>query len=338
MAVTIKDVSAQCGLSVSAVSKALNNYDDVSEATKKLVKKTAREMGYYPNAVARALKTNRSYHLGILFMDESHSGLTHHFFMAVLDSFKKYAESQGYDITFIHQNVGKKHMTFLEHCRYRQVDGICIACLNFYDDEVQALVNSDIPCVTIDHVFNNSTSILSENCAGMQAITKCAISKGHKKIAYVHGQASAVTDYRLAGYYQAMQEAGLAVPPGYVVAGHYDNPVEGGKSVRKLLSLPFPPTCILMPDDYTTLGVIDAVHSMGLSVPEDVSLGGYDGIALMQMLRPKLTTIAQDTKAMGAKAAEALINKIENPNTALNEIIWIAGELLEGDSIGNIDA
>ena len=159
---SIKDIAKACGVSVATVSKALNGHNDISQATKEKVREAARQIGYMPNSAARALKTNRTYNLGVLFVDEAQSGLTHEFFAAVLDSFKRHAEGRGYDITFINHNISGRSMTYLEHCHYRSVDGVVIACVNFYEPQVVELVNSEVPVVTIDHVFNNRMAILSE--------------------------------------------------------------------------------------------------------------------------------------------------------------------------------
>ena len=161
---SLKDLAKECGVSVATVSKALNDQPDIAPATRERIRAAARRMGYLPNAAARALKTNRTYNLGVLFVDEKQSGLTHEYFSAVLDSFKVEAEKRGYDITFINHNISGKSMSYLEHCHYRGVDGVVIACVNFYDPQVVELVNGDVPVVTIDHVFNNRMAILS---AGM---------------------------------------------------------------------------------------------------------------------------------------------------------------------------
>ena len=105
MAVTIKELSIHCGLSVSTVSKALNDYPDVSEETKQQVRAAADELGYRPSAIARSLKIGRTFNLGVLYSDDTESGLTHSFFSPVLQSFKKEAERRGYDITFITHNM-----------------------------------------------------------------------------------------------------------------------------------------------------------------------------------------------------------------------------------------
>jgi DNA-binding LacI/PurR family transcriptional regulator len=247
----IKDIAAQCGLSVSTVSKALNHYSDVSEATRERVRKVADAAGYFPNANARALKTNRTYNLGVLFVDDVHSGLKHNYFAAVLDSFKVEAEKHGYDITFINHNIGDRgdrQKTYLEHCKYRNVDGVCIACIDFLQPEITELVNSDLPVVTIDHVFNDRISINSENRAGMHDLVKYIYSMGHRKIAYVHGMKSSVTEQRVTSFCKTLQDLGDAVPLDYLVCANYQDPVSTRHAVKELLNRPNRPTCIFMPD------------------------------------------------------------------------------------------
>lgn len=334
MAVTIKDVSAKCGLSISTVSKAFNNYADISLETRELVQRTAREIGYYPNAIARTLKTNRSYNLGVLFQEKRGTGLTHSFFASVLDAFKSAGEKRGYDITFINHHIGWTGMTYLEHCRYRNVDGVCVVCADFYAPEVIELVDSNLPVVTIDHSFNNRSCVLSDNIGGLKLLVDAACRKGHRKIAYVHGEKSSVTENRIIGFYRAMQEDGLNVNPDFVVEALYDNPATSMQAVLNLMDRPDPPTCILLPDDHSTLGAMQAAKQLNLRVPEDLSLAGYDGIRLTQMLQPRLTTIEQDTKRIGAQAAEFLIDRIENPRTAGIETATIPVKLLEGESMG----
>lgn len=225
-------------------------------------------------------------------------------------------------------------MTYLEHCRYRNVDGVCVVCADFYAPEVIELVDSNLPVVTIDHSFNNRSCVLSDNIGGLKLLVDAAYQKGHRKIAYVHGEKSSVTENRIIGFYRAMQEHGLNVNPDFVVEALYDNPATSMQAVLNLMDRPDPPTCILLPDDHSTLGALQAAKQLNLRVPEDLSLAGYDGIRLTQMLQPRLTTIEQDTKRIGAQAAEFLIDRIENPRTAGSETATIPVKLLEGESMG----
>ena len=333
MAVTIKELSARCGLSVSTVSKALNDYPDVSEETRQQVRAVADEMGYRPNAIARSLKIGRTFNLGVLYSDDTESGFTHSYFSPVLQSFKQEAERRGYDITFITHNMGHSKMTYLEHCRYRNVDGVCIVCSHFDDGEVLQLVSSSLPLVTIDHVFNNRACIQSENRQGVEALTRHVLSMGHKKIAFVYGAEDTVSDIRLTTFLRTMNEAGLSVPDDYLVASPYHDPASTREATAQLLALADRPTCILMPDDFSSIGGGNAIRRMGLRFPEDVSAAGYDGIQLASVTNPAMTTYRQDTAALGKTAAAKLIELIEKPRTALVDRILIPGKLVEGGSV-----
>ena len=330
---SLKDLARECGVSVATVSKALNGQSDISAATRDRVREAARRMGYVPNMAARAMKTNRTYNLGVLFVDERQSGLAHEYFSAVLDSFKVQVEKLGYDITFVNRNLGGRTMTYLEHCHYRGVDGAVIACVDFNDPQVVELVNSDVPVVTIDHVFHDHTCVQSQNRQGMEELTRYVIARGHRRIAYVTGEESSVTDVRTVSFLRAMNEAGLDVPPGCLVPAAYHNPAVTREATLRLLKQGPRPTCILMPDDYAALGGMEAVRACGLRIPEDVSVAGFDGVKLLQMCAPALTTVEQDTQRIGSEAARQLVHLIEHPRTTYHELITIPCRLLEGATV-----
>ena len=214
--VSMKEIAKKCNVSVATVSKALNGYSDIGEETRNYILKTASEMGYLPNSSARALKTKRTFNLGVLFVDEARSGLTHDYFNHVLESFKSTAEAKGYDITFTSGNVSGRRMTYLEHCRYRSVDGVVMACVDFTADEVQELLLSDIPAVTIDHICDGRISVVSNNIQGMEDLVTYIYKKGHRKIAYIHGDDTSVTKNRLGSFYRTLQRLGIEEPDEYV--------------------------------------------------------------------------------------------------------------------------
>ena len=329
--VSMKDIAKRCGVSVATVSKALNGHSDIGEETRSRICAVADEMGYLTNAAARALKTNRTYNLGVLFVDERRSGLAHEYFSSVLESFKVEAENHGYDITFINHNVGGRPNSYFQHCLYRGVDGVVIACVDFDDPQVLELVDSGIPLVTIDHVFNNRLAVVSDNVGGLEELVHYVYGKGHRKIAFLHGERTTVTENRLTGFYRACEELGLEIPDCYVRECVYHDPDCCARVTRELLELPDRPTCILFPDDYSYIGGLNVLNEAGLKVPEDISAVGYDGIHLAKVL--KLTTYSQDTKALGSLAASQLIRLIEHPKTMLMERVLVPGALLEGTSV-----
>lgn len=334
--VSLKDISQKCGVSIATVSKALNNQSDISDETKKMVRRVADEMGYFPNASARALRTRHSNTIGVLFVDEAGSGLTHDFFSNVLDAFKVTTEERGYDILFINRKIGNRATTYLEHCRYRGVDGVVMACIDFQDEEVRELVASEIPVVTIDYTFEGKMAVVSDNVQGMRDLVNYIYECGHRKIAYIHGADSSVTRSRLGSFYKTLEELGVQVPDAYVKEGAYRDTMSAAALTKELLELKDRPTCILYPDDFAAMGGIGVIRAMGLRIPEDISVVGYDGIPLAKAMIPELTTLGQDTAQIGAMAAERLINLIEKPKTTIPGRKVIEGRVVPGESVARL--
>ena len=322
--VSMKDLAAACNVSVATVSKALNDQHDVSAKTKEMVRRKAKELGYFPNSAAKALKTNRSHNIGVLFVDEAQSGLTHDFFANVLDSFKRTIELRDYDLTLV--NCSKMHhgsMTYLERARYRGFDGVVIACIDFKDSEVVE--------------FNNRIAVISDNVKGMRDLVTYVYEMGHRKIAYIHGNDSSVTQARVSSFYTTCTQLGIDVPDEYLKVADYRNTEETYQRTMELLDLSDPPTCILYPDDFAGFGGINAIRERGLRIPEDISVAAYDGIRIGRHIEPKLTTIRQDTEQIGKLAAENLIKLIEHPRTTIIRPIVVEGELYKGSTVKDIN-
>ncbi len=335
--VSMKDIANKCNVSVATVSKALNGQQGIGEATRRQILAAAKELGYTANSAARALKTNRTYNLGILFVDLQNSGFMHEYFASMLNFFRIESERRGYDICFINSNVGLQGRSYLQHALYRGVDGVAIICADFQDPLVQELAQSNLPLVTLDHVFHNRTAVLSDNSAGMMSLVRYAYEKGHRRIAYIHGNDTAVTENRLTGFYRACDELGLHVPDEYIVGCEYHEPRSCHEATKVILEQKERPTCIFYSDDYSYIGGATAIAEAGLRVPEDISVVGYDGIHLARVISPRLTTWEQNTEALGRIAADKLIERIEHPRTALPEHIVVKGRLLEGETVKQLN-
>ena len=332
----MKDIALKCGVSIATVSKALNGQQDISEETRSRIFQVSKDLGYTANSAARALKTNRTYNIGVLFIDLQNHGFMHEYFAATLNSFRIELEQRGYDITFINSNMGHRNDSYLQHALYRRVDGVAVICADYLDPLVQELIYSDLPIVTLDHAFNNRSAVLSDNMRGMEALVRYIYSKGHRRIAYIHGNATAVTENRLRGFYRACEALDLEIPKEFIIASNYHEPESCYRSTKELLSLRNRPTCILFPDDYAWLGGLNAIREENLRIPEDISVAGYDGMHLAQALNPPLTTWHQNCEELGRKAAVMLMDRIEHPRTAAPEHIEIAGELMEGGTVSQI--
>ena len=297
--VSIKDIANRCGVSAATVSKALNGHQDIGEETRERIRRAADEMGYMTNAAARALKTNRTYNIGVLFVDQQSSGLAHEFFSSVLDSLRVEAEENGYDITFINSSVGGRSTSYLQHCLYRGV---------------------------------------SDNGRGMEELVRYVGGKGHRKLAFIHGERTTVTDNRLVGFHRACEALGIPENKDYLIQGAYHDTKSCYEATKKLLALPERPSCIFFPDDFSYIGGFNAIAEAGLRIPEDISAVGYDGIRLAEVISPKLTTWRQSTTGLGRQAAARLIELIEHPKTALIDRQIVSGRLWEGESVKDLNA
>lgn len=332
--VTLKDIAKKCGVSVASVSKAINHMPGVGAATAKKIRDTARQMGYLPNAAAQALKTNRTFIIGVLLEDDDSHGLLHQFFVSVLDSFKLRMEAQGYDLMLMNRTVGKRTISYLEHARYTNLDGVFVACIDFADPELLELAASDVPLVSIDHTYPGHPSVYSDNVDGITQAVRHANAQGHRKIAFISGAPAGVTNKRLEGYRDTLKALGLPLREEYYLEGRYRDVELTRELTARLLRLPDPPTCILMPDDYSALGGLKAIREAGLSVPGDVSIIGFDGLAYTRHISPLLTTIRQDTEQIGEEAARLLLQQITNKGKDLPaRSIKVPVRLLTGETV-----
>ena len=329
--VRLKDIAEACGVSVATVSRALNGLTNENKERTAFICQTAREMGYYPNAAARTLKTSRSNNIGILYENQ----MNHEYFSSLLDALRTVADERGYDLTIIGRNGSDSNETYYDHARRRNLDGVIMIQADFESTEVVRLANSDMPTVVIDHAYEGCDCVSSDNRASLERIVCHVYNHGHRKIAFVTGQDSAVMRERLAGFYKICAELGIRVPEGFVREGRFHDPERCTAIVRELLRGEEKPTCILCPDDYSCLGALWDLKAKGVRVPEEVSLVGYDGVRMSRMIRPMLTTYRQDTEVIAREAVALLIEAIEMPETHKPRQITVEGMLTEGETLSN---
>ena len=329
--VRLKDIAEACGVSTATVSRALNGVTDPAGKSAVYISQVAREMGYFPNAAARTLKTSRSHNIGILYEDR----MDHEYFSILLNELRFGAEDQGYDLTFIRRSAHlSEEGTYYDRAKRRSLDGVVVVQTDFHAADVMHLVAGSIPTVVIDHAYEGCDCVMNDNYHSMGSLVRAAWELGHRRIAYIRGEDSVVTRERLAGFYKQSAEIGLRVPSEYVQAGRFHDPAACDRAVRALMRMEEPPTCILCPDDFSCLGVLTALQEAGLRVPRDVSLAGYDGIRMGQMTRPCLTTIRQDASEIAHQAIALLLDAVENPESHVPRHVTVPGVLLPGETLG----
>ncbi len=275
--------------------------------------------------------------IGVLFADKSNSGLTHAYFSGVLDSFKRAAEAKGYDIAFLNSNKqGENRKSYLEQTRENAYAGVVIACIEFEDEEVQELVKSDIPLAVIDEDIDGVINVQSDNVEGLKDLVKYICDMGHSKIAYIIGDDNTVTKARLKGFIDVCKERGISIPADYVKNSYYRDMNRASYYTEELLRMPSPPTCILYSDDYAAIGGINVLHARGYDIPTDISVAGYDGLDILGLYEPRLSTVKQNTTEIGRIAAEELLADMEAGGRQGKRNIVVKTELEKGKTIGRI--
>ena len=230
--------------------------------------------------------------------------------------------------------LGGRTIRYAEHARYRNCDGVFIANESYKKPEVRELADCGIPAVTIDYTYDGCASVQSDNYQGVRDLVRYIHGMGHRRIAFIHGEDTPVTDVRVASFRQTCRELGLDIPEAYVTEAVYCDPASCEAPTRRLLALETPPTCILYPDDTAYIGGRNEIYRQGLRIPEDISAAGYDGIDLSQILRPRLTTLKQNADLMGSSAARELVQAVEQGKDYIPRRIIIPGQVLPGETVG----
>lgn len=316
--VDIRDIARLAGVSTATVSKVLNNYSEVSDATKVRILKIVEEVGYIPNSSARALSTKRTWMIGIVYSEHLQIGLEHNFFSGILEAFKREVESLGYDVVFI----SGRDIGYLKRCQVRNVDGVFVVTADLMDTGLTELFDSTIKCVTTDVPYKSIPLVYSDNRQGSILAVDHLTQLGHRRIAHIAGPLTSIAGQeRLDGYRAGLAKANIEYNESLVIeAPEYDSN-SGYVCMKQLLQLPQPPTAVFVMCDLTALGVIHAIHEHGLKVGDDISVVGFDDIELASHIHPALTTVKQNRKAIGRALAQILHRSINNEEVEERTII-----------------
>ncbi|WP_391117840.1 LacI family DNA-binding transcriptional regulator [Psychrobacillus sp. L3] len=326
---TIKDIARAAGVSITTVSRGLNGYSDVSEKTREKIIRIAKELNYSPNTLARSLVMNKSKTFGLLVSGLNQSSAKDNITFDMLAGINKFVGECGYDIILLSTNSTKqKEKTYTQLCRERRVDGVIIQGIRKDDPYLKEVVESDIPCVLIDIPLTSPTVgyVTTDNIFGAKKAVQHLIQMGHKKIGFINGHDFAfVSQQRLTGYEEALKEANIAINTEWIGNGEFSEEV-AEKVALKLLEAHPEITAIFCASDLMALGVIQAARKLGIDVPNELSIIGFDDIMLASYVTPSLTSIAQNTFLMGYEAAKLLLSIFENE--AESHVVSLGTELM----------
>ena len=313
MSVTIKDIAKQAGVSHSTVSRALHGSNLISDETVERIRQIAGELGYFPSAAARSLKTNRSHALGVIV-----SAIDDPFFSEILQGIEEIAQGYGYSLLMAaSQRDPEREQAIVRDMRERHVDGLIICSASFSAEQRRKLLEYGIPIVVVNNQAAEEYrySIYHDDVDGSRQVTRHLIELGHRRIAYLGNSLSGRTTLdRLTGFRQEMDTAGLTVPADYIHEVPGGHPEDGLAVLEYFLALPERPTAIFCFNDMLAIGLLNGLHVAGIRVPDDISVVGFDNIVFSAYTNPPLTTLDQPKHYIGAEAARLILGLLDPPN------------------------
>lgn len=307
---TMKRIAGELGVSITTVSKVLNNREDIGHATRARVLAKVAQLGYQPNAVARSLTLRRTHTLGVVIPD-----LMHSFFVEIVAGLETVASARGYGLLLCSSNEDPaKERAELEMLRHRQVDGIVLASVNASGntDLLQRLGSLDIGLVMIDrddHQAVTCDRVVTDDVKVGRLATSHLIEQGRRAIAHIMGPPIAHAKRRAEGYRSAIREHHVRTRPEWIVRGGFMDG-DGYRAMKKLLVLKPRVDAVFAANDPSAIGAMKAIWDAGLRVPDDIAIVGAGDIALGDLLRVPLTTVSWSRDQLGKEAAGLLLDRI----------------------------
>jgi LacI family transcriptional regulator len=330
--VRMKDIAKDLGVSVITVSKVLHNHSDISKATKERVLKRIQELDYQPNLIARSLASKRTFTVGLVVPD-----LTHTYYGELAKGFAHKVRRKGFETLISYSEEDPRvEKAEIERLLARRVDGLAVAsCLPPEDTEMFKLIERRrVPYVLVARVFPG----FEANFVGMdneevgRMATEHLIACGCRRIAHIRGPQVGNALGRMEGYMKALACHGLEMPAEYVVSGNTRAVTGGHDEMRQLLNLSPPPDGVFCYGDELAVGAMRALFEAGLRVPDDVALIGASNTRHSDFLRVPLTTIDQSSELTGELAGELLLKLMQSKRPRKPQTILVPPKLIVRES------
>jgi len=315
---TMAEVAREAGVSTTTVSHVINGTRHVNEQTKQRIHAAIDRTGYVPHSIARALAGARTQSIGLAI-----SGISNPYFMGVIAAIESQAARHGHTILLgdTHDEPDKE-LEMVRELVLRRVDGLLLApSAGAESQALRYLATQDIPVVLVDRFLPvEIDQVGTENEEATIQLVEHLIELGHQRIGLIAGlEGLSTTDERIRGHRAALERAGLPVDPALIAHGasqHEPARVEA----HRLLDLDDPPTALVAGNNRMTIGALHALRERALRVPDDIALVSFDDFEWSDLFEPRLTVISQPQTAIGAKAVDLLVARLENPDRPVEKI------------------
>ncbi|MBD8496994.1 LacI family DNA-binding transcriptional regulator [Paenibacillus arenosi] len=324
---TIKDVAKLAGVALSTASYALNGDSKVSAKTRTKVLEAASQLNYRKNGFAMDLKRSRTKTIALILTD-----LSGPYYSELIQSIQDVALARGYDLIAC-SSMGGRDSTAVKFLRENRADGAIVLAYNISNETLQECASERFPIVVMDREISSNCliNVLVDSELGGYTATRYLIEKGHKTIAYISGPTSSYDNQRrYEGYLRALQEAGLEEKTKWRLSGNFVR--EGGYRATKMMIMQGElPSAVFYGNDEMAIGGLKAFEESQISVPNHISVIGYDDIQLAEYVNPALTTIRQPKREAGSLAGHLLFQMLDGDE--VNPAYKLGIELMERKSV-----
>jgi LacI family transcriptional regulator len=338
MPVTLKQLAARAHVHPSTVSRVANHDPSlrIGPATRLRIEALLRETEYRPNGVARGLKLAQTMALAVVIPD-----ITNPFFAALFRGVEDGATPGGYNVVLCNTDGSpERQRSHLQSLHARRVDGVILASSFLKDPTVRWLRQQHIPYVLVNRFSDEDQDpfVGSDDLGGARVATTHLAQLGHRRIGHLAGKPTVSTGVmRRRGYLSALRDAGLTPDARLVIESGYTE--EGGaQAAERLLALEDPPTALFAVTDMSAVGAFGAARRMGLRIPEDVAIVGYNDIPLATRMVPALTTVRVPIHDFGAAAARLLLEQMETGAPSRRRVIFNPELIVRGSSVAGADS
>lgn len=336
---TQKDVAELAGVSFITVSRVVNNMGNVKEETKQRVEAAIKKLNYYPSILGQGLNRGLINTIGVLAsIPESTSLESNYYYTALLEGIETSCRKNRFDMLLSTQRISDSDFDYLRLYYQKKVDAmIYLGNTNFSDDEIKKIENENIPCIVIgDRPKSDYICFVdTDNFKGGYDCTSSLISKGHKKIAFLTvGEYNFNISQRFEGYKKALTDNNIAINDDYIGYGDFTGNY-GEEFAERIMKLEDKPTAVISGTDVMAMGILSYTQKKEIDVPNQLSIVGFDAMDHIRFTRPQLNSNKQPLVEMGIRAAEILFEKIKNPESEIERVIFPISEF-PGKSVAEI--
>lgn len=326
--VTIKEVAEAAGVSITAVSFAFNDPGRLSEATVQRILEVAEQQGYVPDPIARSMKNGRTGALGILLPQPIPEVIRNPFLPEFLEGVGEVCTGRGYSLMLVPPLMGSVERAI----SHAAVDGFLTLGLELFKSTMMVLRQRRAPFVMVDgDPVDEVPSVNVDDEAGAHSIMTHVLEQGHRDIAILairSGKEGRYEEYhgtlrrRMAGYKAALEEFGLAMDTDSVQLIECSSTGRGGREgLREIMRAKRRATAVVTMSDIMAIGVIEEARQMGLQIPEELSVAGFDDIPIARLVNPPLTTVAQPLREKGKLAASLLVSAVDGESKKTHHLL-----------------